>query len=506
MKIIKKIAAFMFAFIMVISMGSHVMAAGGEGTLGTITINNAVAGQEYKLYKILTLESYDEGNKLYSYKPASEAWKAFLISEPAKEYVNVNEYDGVTWVEKDDETKEQKQARVAKFAQAALAYAKDSKHIINPEHSQEAKKKEGTNDVEVKFENLPLGYYLVDSSVGVLCGLNTTSPNASIEEKNGVPSVEKTVRSTKNEEYGKSNSVNIGDPVYFKTTITAQPGAQNYVLHDTMSEGLTLNGNSIKLTFKNETDELDPGNYTIKKEKSEITDSCTFEIEFTEAFCKTLTKDDKIFVTYEATLNENADIGKDVDQKNNKNTARLEYGDNKRVESSTNTYTYSVPVFKFTGTDKPLAGAKFILSDNKEGENFYHFIKLEVADGYEVYKIVKSADTQGNVDSIITSDIGKFKVLGLKQGVHYLTEVHAPDGYNQLKEPIKIVIAEDGSITYGSEASTSLTTMNDNIKIENKSGSLLPFTGGIGTKLFYIFGGILVVGSGVVLITKKRMK
>ena len=104
MKIIKKIAAFMFAFIMVISMGSHVMAAGGEGTLGTITINNAVAGQEYKLYKILTLESYDEGNKLYSYKPASEAWKAFLISEPAKEYVNVNEYDGVTWVEKDDET------------------------------------------------------------------------------------------------------------------------------------------------------------------------------------------------------------------------------------------------------------------------------------------------------------------------------------------------------------------------------------------------------------------
>ena len=60
MKVIKKITAIMLSIMMVLGMCSVVGAAeaGTEGT-GTITINNAIVGQDYKIYKILTLESYD---------------------------------------------------------------------------------------------------------------------------------------------------------------------------------------------------------------------------------------------------------------------------------------------------------------------------------------------------------------------------------------------------------------------------------------------------------------
>ena len=78
---------------------------------------------------------------------------------------------------------------------------------------------------------MPLGYYLVDSSAGALCNVNTTRPNVEINEKNGTPTVEKKVSNTANGNYSDHNSANIGDTVYFQTSITAQPGAQNYVLH-----------------------------------------------------------------------------------------------------------------------------------------------------------------------------------------------------------------------------------------------------------------------------------
>ena len=105
------------------------------------------------------------------------------------------------------------------------------------------------------------------------------------------------------------------------------------------------------------------------------------------------------------------------------------------------------------------------------------------------------------LDTVTTIASGKFTIEGLDAGTYYLTETKQPDGYNKLSAPVKITIAEDGKITVNDGASsTSL------VKVENKSGSLLPSTGGRGTTLFYILGAILVVGSGVVLITKKRMK
>lgn len=213
MKLIKKMLAIMFAFMMVVGMGTKVNAEENESTTeptGKITINNAVDGQTYSIYKILELESFSGDN--YSYKPV-DAWKEFFQVEDAatgkqkgagSEYVTIDENGYATWKSGTD---------VKTFAKLALEYAK-TKRINNNGRSNA----EGNT---VTFNNLPLGYYLVDSSVGALCGLDTTNSEVTIQEKNDVPTVEKKVSNTANGNYSDSNFANIGDTVYFQTLITA---------------------------------------------------------------------------------------------------------------------------------------------------------------------------------------------------------------------------------------------------------------------------------------------
>lgn len=232
MKLIKKIAAIMFAFMMVVSMSCNVKADEGTTATGTITINNAIPEQTYTIYKLLDLESYspkeENGKEIgnFAYKPSSE-WESFIKGENVKDKYFTFEGDYVSWKENADP---------AEFAKLALDYAK-----TNSKANQGSVTASGTS---VQFTGLGLGYYLVDSSVGTLCSLDTTKPAATIQEKNGVPSVDKIITSGGAVSAdGKSNSASIGDTVYFQTTITAQPGAQNYVLHDKMTKGLTFNDN-----------------------------------------------------------------------------------------------------------------------------------------------------------------------------------------------------------------------------------------------------------------------
>ena len=305
MKLIKKIAAIMFAFMMVVSMSCNVKAddtttpATGDGT---ITINNAIPGQTYKLYRLLDLESYcvnEDGQKEngnYSYKPTSK-WKTFLEGNGIRDVYFTFENGYASW---------KKGANVETFAKLAIEHANKENAVIEAEKTEVASAAiEGNNTPTVTFKNLPLGYYLVDSSVGTLCSLGTTNTDATIREKNGVPSVDKKVSSTETGNYDISNTASIGDTVYFKTTITAQPGAQNYVLHDKMTEGLTLKNDSIFV--KKGESIVENTNYTLKT--TGLTDGCTFEIQFTPDFCDALNANDKITVTYSAVLNEKAEIG-----------------------------------------------------------------------------------------------------------------------------------------------------------------------------------------------------
>lgn len=494
MKIIKKIAAIMLSVMMVLGMCSVVGAEGTSGTSATkdgkITIKNAVPEQTYTIYQILELESFSDktaknpGN--YAYK-ATTKWKGFVESTIGKKYLNTDDDSGyVTWV---------KDADPAAFAKAALAYAKEQTSSIAEDFKVAPEATAGNTTSTVTFDNLSLGYYLVDSSVGALCSLDTTAKEVEIEEKNGVPSVEKKVQEDSTSKWESSNTADIGQTVNFQTTITAQAGAQNYVLHDKMEKGLTFNND---INVKKDGTDVDPSNYTLN---TNTTDGCTFEIVFTQEFCDALNADNTIIVTYSATLNENAVIG----EKGNTNEAKLEYGDKKTISSKTITKTYQIPVFKYTkkndGTNKGLSGAIFTLSKDPKGDNPIELVKI--TEPANTYRVAKKIEAEGitKITKVTTPENGSFTIIGLDADTYFLTEIQQPDGYNKLSAPVKIVIKEDGTITIGDATNTV-----DKVEVENKSGSILPSTGGMGTTLFYIFGAILVIGSGVVLITKKRMK
>lgn len=494
MKVIKKITAIMLSIMMVLGMSSVVSAAETGGT-GKITINNAVVDQTYNIYKILDLESYndaDPNNEHYAYKAVSE-WKTFLTGIEIKgTYVDVDSDGYVTW--KTD-------ADAVGFAKKALAYAKDT--TTTPPITAMSTKTATTTTVE--FTDLDSGYYLVDSSVGTLCFLDTMkSGEVTIAEKNVAPTVKKEVQedSKKNtaNEYSDTNTADIGDTVNFKTTITAQAGAQNYVLHDKMDAGLTFDDTAVNVQ-KNGTN-VGATNYTLN---TATTDGCTFELVFVQGFCDTLNAGDTITVEYSATLNEQATVG----TTGNKNETWLKYGEKNNLEtapSETTTKTYEVPVFKYTldadgTTKKGLPDAEFTLSKNADGTDPIKLVDITGGAIEGKYRVAKTGEAT-TIDKVKTLDTGKFTIQGLDADTYYLTETKQPDGYNKLTTPVTIVIKEDGTITVGTEIITSTNP----VKVLNKSGSLLPSTGGRGTTLFYILGAILVVGSGVVLITKKRMK
>ena len=501
MKLIKKIAAIMLSVMMVLGMASVVSAEGSGATAtptGTITINNTIAGQAYKIYKILDLESYDADAENYVYKVDSD-WEKFINGTEDGEgagaggaYLEIIDttYKYVKWKGTNDNT------RTAEFAKKALEYAK-SKKII-PRGVSDAN---DTTSTTVTFNNLPLGYYVVESSVGALCGLTTTNPIATILEKNGVPSVEKKVQEDskvgKTDEWGNSNTADIGQTVNFQTTITAQPGAQNYVLHDKMDEGLTFTDGSVAVKLKSNNLTKDT-EYTLTT--SGLTDGCTFEIAFIPAFCNTLKANDQIIVTYSATLNEKAVIAGE----GNKNETWLEYGDSKETtHDTTTTKTFELPVFKYTGKDTPLKDAEFELKRNNE-TTAIALIKKTPVEGEkytgDIYQVAKTGES-GIVTSVTTTKSGKFKIKGLDADTYYLTETQQPAGYNKLSAPITVVIDKDGNITVGTNAETVTE-----VKVLNNTGTILPTTGGNGTSLIYFLGAVLALVSGVVLITKQRMK
>ena len=501
MKLIKKIAAIMFAFMMVVSMSCNVKADEGTSstTKGTITISNAIPGQTYKIYKILDLESYspkeengkEKGN--FAYKPSSE-WANFIKGENVKDKYFTFDGEYVSWKEN---------ASVEEFAKQAILYAnKKNQGITANDTKTVPAASAGQTTSTLTFDVPSLGYYLVDSSVGTLCSLDTTKPAATIQEKNGVPSVDKIITSGGVVSAdGKSNSASIGDTVYFKTTITAQPGAQNYVLHDKMTDGLTFNN---KVEVKKGESPVATSYYTLKT--SDFNDDCTFEIVFGQTFCDDLQKDEKITVTYSATLNENAVIA----GKGNENETWLKYGDSQNTQhKTTTTKTFEMNVFKFykdkKNSDKEtgLAGATFKLTKDSQDAVNIGFVKTsnETATD-DVYRVAKRGET-GTVATITSPKSGKFTIQGLGAGTYYLTETKQPDGYNKLSGPVTVVIDKDGKVKV--KNGDDYDEVN-RVDVENKTGTVLPSTGGTGTTMIYLVGAVLVLGSGVVLATKRRVK
>ena len=487
MKTVKRALALVLALTIILTLSIGAFAANGyNGDNGTITINNAVEGQTYTIYQILTLESYDKEANAYSYK-ATVDWANFINGANIKDtYVNVDSQGYVTWIA--DESK------AADFAALAQAYAK-----TNNIGNQGSKKAESTT---VEFTDLNLGYYLLDSSLGTLCSLDTTNPSVTIQEKNQEPTNEKKVEEDSTGTLGSVNDADIGQMVKFVSEVSLPAGSENVVFHDKMSAGLTLvSGEQGKLGVTvyedaNLTEVIPDGNYNLTTK--DLTDDCTFEIDFSG----TIGLWNKAYVVYYAIVNENAKIGSE----GNPNESWLNYGE----DGKTTTYTWEINVYKYTmvkaadgntETEKALANAEFILyKDVKDGEAMTrYYAKATAVEGG--YRFTEWTTDETAATKFITPDTGKFAIKGLDSDTYYLEETTAPAGYNVLKDPVKVVIDSTGKVTYGEDS----TAAAPDVRVLNKSGAELPSTGGIGTTVFYVLGGLLVVCAGVLLITKRRM-
>lgn len=353
--------------------------------------------------------------------------------------------------------------------------------------------------VTASFINLEPGYYLITSSGGTKVIVDTTpvKPNATINDKNEAPSLDKQVQEDSTNAWGDKNTAQIGDTVNFKVTITAQPGALNYVMHDKMDDGLTFDTNSVVVKI-GETP-LETENYTVST--TGLTDDCTFEIAFTQTYLNSITASTTLTVTYSAVLNENAEAGTaEV------NMAWLKYGstdnaDSKTPEKQTVTNTYQFSVLKYVGdaADKGKEGT--IDLNNKSALAGAEF-KLQVKKGnaFETVKLIKNSDTayriakageEGAVGTFTTVSAGKITITGIDNDDTYqLVEVKAPAGYNLLENPVEVKLGDKTTIDVG---------------VANYAGTELPSTGGTGTTMIYLAGSVLVVAALVLFITKRRM-
>ena len=478
-----KIASLILAIALVFSLGITAFAAES----GSITINGISAGNTYEIYKLLDLESYDSVSGAYSYKVNSD-WNAFFATPEALSYVAIDGNGYVTWTAaEDDDT-------VAAFAKKALAFAEANG--IDPVKSSTVSGQFVVTGNSGVFSGLELGYYLIDSTMGALCGLTTTNPDASINAKNGAPTIDKQVQEDSTGQWGASNTAEVGQDINYRVTINVHQGAQNYVLHDTMSAGLSFNEGSVSIQH------VVPG---VKEEIVPITDyevvtnglgdTCTFEIRFLQSFCDKLETNDKVIISYSAKITEEAIVSYDTYT----NNAILSYGvDHKTSEDSVTTKTFEFDIVKTDSQNNLIPGAEFKIYDAATDGNEVAVVKVNE----NTYR--RALSTEAGESIVVTNDSGKgmIRVIGFDNGTYYLEETVSPAGYNKLTTRTKFIISDNDLNAIFNDG---IYSTGSGVHVVNKTGSMLPETGGIGTTLFYVVGGILVAGSLVFLVTKKRM-
>lgn len=504
---IKRALAFLLTLALVLALGVSALAAGESYT---ITITNSSTGHTYQAYQIFAGDLQTiEGKTVLT----DIVWGSGITAEGQTTLGNA--------AEKAKSLTTEEEARA--FAKAVASY------LTNPSVSTA-----GTGIYTIT--DLNPGYYLVKDSDNTLTGaddfytayLMKVVGNVTAAPKGDKPTLNKQIKHNENGEWGVVGDNQIGDTVEFRT-ITKVPNTAgytkyDYIIHDTMSAGLTSNvTSSADVTIKvNDTTVLTTEYYIVTATGNSF--SATVDILQAIADGK-MNANDQLYTYYTGVLNTDAKV---YDEGKQDNVAYLEYSNNPHVdtekgktpEKKVYDWTFKMGINKVNENGGQLTGAKFALSKNGT---------LKVADmncndegipavTTGLIGMVKISDGEyrvavdGDTNVVYVVDAGNPVIKGLDDADdYYLYETKAPAGYNLLSEPVHFKISaaynEDGSnytdvtVTVGAAAASNTLSAN----VVNKSGSTLPETGGIGTTIFYVLGSLLVVGAGVVLITRKRM-
>lgn len=420
------------------------------------------------------------------------------------------------------------------FAATAAKYKAD-KHIQDT-----ASKKAETED-SVTFDQLVPGYYLVQPDKGSTNATRKTDamlvnvPSdkaATLQLKSEYPSVEKKVDTDKTE-----SNAQIGQSVNFTLTSKVPDMSEfdtyYFAFKDTMSKGLTFNKDSVEVTIDGTKLEADA--FKVESTTDAATAATNITIEILNMKANHANDAGKtITVTYSATLNKDAVVGND----GNKNEAKVEYQNGPAVTdhgtsnpSITTTRTYPVKVQKHAYEDNDqntfLAGAKFALSTSAtaptftKGENGEYTLDnaetntevvrlVETDKANATYRVAETNNETGAVTYFTTVSTSATTINGLKAGTYYLHEIEAPEGYNKLTAPVKVTITETKDKTGNVTGVTYMVgetdqRTNETVKVENKTGSMLPSTGGMGTIGLTVLG-VGVVAFGVLATKKKKEK
>lgn len=359
------------------------------------------------------------------------------------------------------------------------------------------------------FSGLTAGYYLVfpeggstgKNSRGTDAILVNVPKNGGVTEqtiKSTFPTVDKQVSNNKTD-YKDNTTAQVGDTVTFKLTAKVPDmtdyKAYKFVFHDTLSNGLAYDENSVQVTIGGAL--VTKGtDYTVTEPTEDSKELTVTFADLTKVTSATVGQD--IIVTYTAKITKDA-----VKDNPATNKVYLEYSNDPSGKGTgtsnpdeSKVYTYDIKIDKFykeNSAEKPLANATFKLTTDAEGNSVVKLVQETDANTYHV----QGDGEAGSVDTVTTDATGKITIKGLKDGTYYLHETIAPTGYNKLKEPIEIVITPDtkdlSQFTY--KVNGKDNTPNDTtIKVENVKGVMLPETGSIGTI------GLTALGVAVVLL------